>query len=154
MQVWHRNQLLQSTTRGSTSAHHTSRRPAMRPSRSAATTSSTTLRLMRRAICELPLHVMPPAEASVTRGTCGLPACCARYEPIDKFLKRRYHVESVDAMQEDCSTTHECASPDVRTATYTFNNGAQNVQVTWSSTLLLGCHAGHHPPPDQFYQCG
>ena len=32
-------------------------------------------------------------------------------------------------MQEDCSATHECASPDVRTTSYIFNNGAQTVQV-------------------------
>lgn len=44
-------------------------------------------------------------------------------------------------VQEDCGSTHECASPDVRTTAYTFNNGSQNVQVCEDIRSLLDSHA-------------
>ncbi len=40
------------------------------------------------------------------------------------FVDYLPHSIAVNLLQEACSSTHQCATPDVRTTTYTWNDGA------------------------------
>jgi hypothetical protein len=75
---------------------------------------------------------------------CGTPVCCDSHKTSAESSVR---YADVDTMQEDCGSTRECASPDVRTTTYTFNNGSQNVQVCEDIRSRLHRPAGHQLPP-------